>query len=490
MTTTTQAHKTLIDLSDSEQALATDEIDFRDHSVIDSDGSFLGKVDDLLIDNQHHKVRMLRVVRGGFLGMGATKVFIPVDTITKITADGVYISHAADHVAKAPGYDPRLVDDRSYDVSLYGHYGFTPFWEPSYIYPAYLSSLSPGMGFGAGTPLLMHGVTSDGGTQLTEPPILVAGSDDDGFSTDAVNSDAMFSRQIAGDLQAPRAATNSVPFGHLIVGGSSYARSDLGSRMAIETEKLSSRLDSLPEAHAAHAHTPAEEPELRDELVAIAVHELKGPLTAILGFSQYASGLVRADVPNLDIVQHCLATIQGRVYAMTTMLEDLLDASRGPTAGIEIRKSPGGMGTNVSEVVSRLRPHDRQRIDFIEPANIPSGNWDQKRIEQVVSNLVDNALKYSLDDSRISITITCLPTTVEVAIRDRGVGIKPSDHERIFDRYYRTPDARASETAGTGIGLYLCRLIIEAHAGKLWTESEVNGEGSVFRFVLPYESSE
>ena len=149
VTNTTQDSTTLIKLSDSGQTIATDDIDVRNHSVIDTDGKTLGKVDDLLIDSQHHKVRMLRVEHGGFLGIGATKTFIPIDAITKITADDVYISHSVDHVATAPAYNPKLVDDQSYYGSLYGHYGYTPFWVPGYMYPAYLSSWSSGMAFGA-----------------------------------------------------------------------------------------------------------------------------------------------------------------------------------------------------------------------------------------------------------------------------------------------------------------------------------------------------
>ncbi len=86
--------------------------------------------------DQERKVRFLRVEHGGFLGVGETKSFIPVDAITKIT-DDVHINHSRDHVAKAPRYDPELVDDKTYYGNIYGYYGYMPFWGAGYSYRDY-----------------------------------------------------------------------------------------------------------------------------------------------------------------------------------------------------------------------------------------------------------------------------------------------------------------------------------------------------------------
>lgn len=139
--TTTQDKATLVKLSDTGQTVASADNDIRGRTVKDKDGNDLGKVDDLLIDDQERKVRFLRVEHGGILGIGETKSFIPVDAITRITTDDVYISHSREHVANAPSYDPQLVDEPYY-ADLYGYYGYTPFWGAGYMYPPYLGALS------------------------------------------------------------------------------------------------------------------------------------------------------------------------------------------------------------------------------------------------------------------------------------------------------------------------------------------------------------
>ncbi len=125
---TTQDNAMLSKLSDSGQTVANPADDIRGRKVKDKNGKDLGKVDDLLIDDQERKIRFLRVEHGGFLGVGETKSFIPIDAITRITEEEVHINHSRDHVAKAPRYDPDLVDSRTYYTNIYGYYGYVPYW--------------------------------------------------------------------------------------------------------------------------------------------------------------------------------------------------------------------------------------------------------------------------------------------------------------------------------------------------------------------------
>jgi sporulation protein YlmC with PRC-barrel domain len=126
----------LVRLSDSDLALAKREEDIRGRTVFDMAGEELGEVNDLFIDEQDHKVRLLEVASGGVLGLGTTKFLIPVDAIRRITEDAVYISQSRERVAGAPRYDPALVDQR-YVSDVYGHYGYPPYWGPDYRYPPY-----------------------------------------------------------------------------------------------------------------------------------------------------------------------------------------------------------------------------------------------------------------------------------------------------------------------------------------------------------------
>ncbi len=94
-------------------------------------------------------------------------------------------------------------------------------------------------------------------------------------------------------------------------------------------------------------------------------------------------------------------------------------------------------------------------------------------------------MKYSAEGERVNVVVERRATGIEVAVSDRGMGIPATELPRLFERYYRTPQAHASGMAGSGLGLYICRGIIEAHGGRLWAESPGEGQGATFRFTLP-----
>ncbi len=128
-TTAPQEHPdklaTLSNLGDNQRTIASSDEDIRGRMVKDKDGLDLGKVEGLLVDDRDSKVRFMEVGSGGFLGLGETKSFIPIDAITRMTADEVYISHTREHVAGAPRYDPDLVKDEShFYFGLYPYYGY------------------------------------------------------------------------------------------------------------------------------------------------------------------------------------------------------------------------------------------------------------------------------------------------------------------------------------------------------------------------------
>lgn len=130
----------LIRLNDADDIVVAENDDIRGRSMFDKDGEELGKVDDLLIEPDDRTVRFLVVASGGFLGLGEHKSFIPIDAISRVTADEVHIDQSREQVAGAPVYDPELVDapeHHEYYSSVYGHYGFAPYWLPGYTYPGY-----------------------------------------------------------------------------------------------------------------------------------------------------------------------------------------------------------------------------------------------------------------------------------------------------------------------------------------------------------------
>ncbi len=133
------AASTLHRLHDIGETVSNSDEDVRGRKVLDNLGNKVGTVEGLMVDDDQNKVRFLRVESGGFLGLGETHVLIPVDAITAITVDAVTIDREGEHLHGAPRYDPALVEDHDerYWGSVYGYYGFAPFWGMGYSYPPY-----------------------------------------------------------------------------------------------------------------------------------------------------------------------------------------------------------------------------------------------------------------------------------------------------------------------------------------------------------------
>ena len=127
----------LVRLSDLDEEIAARDADVRGRDVKDKNGEDLGKVEDLLVDEQESKVRFLVIASGGFLGIGKDKAFLPVDAITQILDDEVRVDQTREHVSGAPPYDPELVYEQPYFDEVYGYYGYVPYWGSGYTYPIY-----------------------------------------------------------------------------------------------------------------------------------------------------------------------------------------------------------------------------------------------------------------------------------------------------------------------------------------------------------------
>ncbi|MET3808624.1 sporulation protein YlmC with PRC-barrel domain [Nakamurella sp. UYEF19] len=133
----TENTSALITLGTQGQTVADPAQDVRGRKVHDSNGKDIGKITDLLIDTEDHKVRFLEVEHGGFLGLGAKTSFIPVDAISTVGDHVVFIHQSGEHVAAAPPYDPDLQDKTGYYDDLSGYYGYQPYWGVGYVYPGY-----------------------------------------------------------------------------------------------------------------------------------------------------------------------------------------------------------------------------------------------------------------------------------------------------------------------------------------------------------------
>lgn len=134
---TAQDHTDLSKLAGAVVALKNAADDMRGRKVEVKSGKDFGKVHDVFVDDRERRARFLLVDHGGFLGVGEKKCFFPVDAIRATTSDAVFINDSRDHIAQAPAYDPDLINDRAYLSSIYGYYGYAPYWSTGYVYPGF-----------------------------------------------------------------------------------------------------------------------------------------------------------------------------------------------------------------------------------------------------------------------------------------------------------------------------------------------------------------
>jgi signal transduction histidine kinase len=228
---------------------------------------------------------------------------------------------------------------------------------------------------------------------------------------------------------------------------------------------------------------------IKDELLATTSHDLKGPLTSIKGWTQLLKRRMREPAPDMALLAQALDTIDAHTNAMVCLVDDLLDAARIQAGVLDLRPEPCDLTACLCRVLGRLAAGERERIDVLGNAPGLMGNWEANKIERVLTNLLGNALKYSPVPERILLAIEQRPEEIEVAINDRGMGIPASEIPKLFERFHRTRQARLSGLPGTGLGLFLCRGIVQGHGGRLWVESPGEGEGATFRFTLPRHPS-
>src|SRR5690606_12119564 len=133
----TEVTSKLLSVQDAGLTIENPAEDIRGRDVVDAAGEKIGHVNDLLIDDSEHKVRLMEIGHGGILGIGESKVLVPIDSIDRIDEEVVHVNQTRERIAGAPRYDPELVEERDYYGSLYGYYGVGPYWGSGYAYPAY-----------------------------------------------------------------------------------------------------------------------------------------------------------------------------------------------------------------------------------------------------------------------------------------------------------------------------------------------------------------
>jgi PAS domain S-box-containing protein len=223
--------------------------------------------------------------------------------------------------------------------------------------------------------------------------------------------------------------------------------------------------------------------ELKSEFVSMVSHELRAPLTNINGSIEL---LLEGDAPFHDRSHRELLQIVGEQSArLTRLVQGILNVSRIEAGHLTLQPQAFNIVGLIEKVIgvweSRGVPN---QFEHPTAQNLPSVWADRDRTEEVLFNLIDNAIKYSPDNAPIHIDAVADDKFITVAVSDRGVGIPSDEVAKIFDKFHRVDRSDHTETYGHGLGLYICRRLIEAQGGQIGVESTL-GEGSTFRFSLP-----
>ncbi|HVD31171.1 MAG TPA: ATP-binding protein [Methylomirabilota bacterium] len=235
----------------------------------------------------------------------------------------------------------------------------------------------------------------------------------------------------------------------------------------------------IDEAARVRAHEEAA--RLKEDFISAAAHDLKTPLTTLVAQAQFLERRAETQ-PSAPADLPGLRRIVREAKRLSSLVLELLDASRLEQGKLVGEREPIDLVELVREV-ARRDLYESHRITVAADAPVV-GSYDPRRIGQVVENLVENAVKYSPEDSEIQITVAQRNGEAFVDVTDRGIGIPAADLPQIFQRFHRASNVDDRRFAGMGLGLFICRGIVEQHGGRMSVDSRV-GAGSTFHVVLP-----
>jgi two-component system phosphate regulon sensor histidine kinase PhoR len=222
----------------------------------------------------------------------------------------------------------------------------------------------------------------------------------------------------------------------------------------------------------------------RQEFVANVSHELRTPLSLIKG---YVETLLDGAKDNPEVASKFLQTIDRNAERLKLLIEDLLTISELESGRVKLDLQPTALRPLIEKVLADFKSRaEAKQMRLVDQSTDLQVRADAGRLEQVLCNLIDNAIKYGRNQGSVSVRTRSVNGQIEVAVEDDGPGIPPESLERIFERFYRVDKARSREQGGTGLGLSIVKHIVANHGGKTWAKSEL-GRGSVFYFTVPEE---
>jgi two-component system sensor histidine kinase BaeS len=256
------------------------------------------------------------------------------------------------------------------------------------------------------------------------------------------------------------------------------AKGELGQQVSVRTQ------DELGELAASFNQMSAElarASELRRQMTADIAHELRTPLSLILGYTESLSeGKLPATQETFDIMHD-------EAQHLSRVIDDLRTLSLADAGELPLARRPVDPRTLLERAMSAHLPEAQQQgisMQIETSSDLPQVEVDPGRMAQVLENLVNNALRYTPEGGRIVLSAEANTSTIKLHVQDNGVGITPEDLPYVFDRFYRSEKSRPRQGTESGLGLAIAKSIVEAHGGSLWVESAL-GEGTTFTIALP-----
>ncbi|MDD5038338.1 MAG: HAMP domain-containing sensor histidine kinase, partial [Dehalococcoidales bacterium] len=219
--------------------------------------------------------------------------------------------------------------------------------------------------------------------------------------------------------------------------------------------------------------------EIKDELIGLVSHELRTPMTVITGSLRTAMSEGISPEDKQVLLQNAVLGAD----SLSAILENMLELSRYQAGRLQLHWESVNISDIAKKVIERLQAESEGRrflIDF--PCDLPPVEADPMRVERILHNLLGNAVKYSPERSEIRVFARVKDSMVVTGVADKGIGISPEDQDKLFRPFERL--IKLSSTQGLGLGLVVCKRLVEAQGGQIWVESEP-GKGSTFYFMLP-----
>ena len=257
---------------------------------------------------------------------------------------------------------------------------------------------------------------------------------------------------------------------------------NLSNQVAERTRELAEKVEQLARANA-ELHKLD---QMRSEFVSLVTHQLRAPLTNMNGaVAQIATNCAMMN-PTCD---RMVVILHQQVERLDRLVRDVLNTASIEAGTLSLHPEPISVLPTVRQVIDQIRARTARRTFLLpDKPGLPLVFADRDRVAEVLANLCDNADKYSPPDQPIIVAARADETEVTLSVRDFGAGIPPRDLERVFDKFYRADNSDSQAAYGYGLGLYVCRRLVQAHQGCIWAENHPDG-GAVFSFTLPIANS-